>query len=130
MIKALKVALIVVGAIHILFGLSFIFIPEQWATLAGAGETTAYVRWLFALLGASFIAGGVYVIVAGRDPLQHINWVKYVILKNALVIIGGAYLIIRGYVDFSQIGAVIILDAVIAAVLLAFYPWRAASSIE
>ncbi len=126
MIRTLKVLLIVVGAIHILFGLSFIIIPEQWAVMAGVRELINYARWLLALLGASFIAAGVYVMVAGRDPLQHINWVKFVILKSALVVVVGAYLIIRGYVEFSQVGPVIILDAVFAVAFLIFYPWRVA----
>ena len=130
MIKALKVALIVVGAIHILFGLSFIIIPDIWTTLGGIGETTNYVRWLFAILSASFIAAGVYAMVAGRDPLQHINWVKFLILKCALVVVFGVYLIIQGYVEFSQIGPVVILDAVFTATFLALYPWRAACSSE
>jgi energy-converting hydrogenase Eha subunit C len=126
MIKALKVWLIIFGAVHILVGLTTILIPAQWAAMGGVAQITDYERWLLALLGACFIAIGVWVIVAGRNPLSHINWIKFAILKSALTVVVGVYLIIQGYIDFSQVGAVVILDAVFTIALLACYPWRAA----
>lgn len=130
MIKALKVLLIIIGVVYILVGLATIIIPDQWAALGGIEEISAYERWLLAVLGASFIAAGVWVIVAWRDPLRHINWVKFVILKSILTVVVGVYLITQDYVDFSQVGPVIILDAVFTVALLALYPWRAARSGE
>ena len=126
MVKSLKVVMIVVGTIGILAGLSNIVIPDQAAKLYGFGQIADYVRWISALGGASFVAAGSWVIVASRDPIRHINWVKFEITKCLLFVAVTAYSIIRGYVDFSQVGMLLILFAVFAVAFLAFYPWRAA----
>ena len=130
MIKALKVLLIIAGVLHILVGLAIVIIPDQWAAMGGIEEISEYERWLLAVLGASFLAIGVWVTVAGRNPLQHLNWVKFVILKSLLTVIVGVYLIIQGFVAFSQVGPIIILDAIFAAAFLVFYPWRSARSVD
>jgi hypothetical protein len=68
MIKALRVVMIVFGAIGILVGLSDMLVPDQVAKLYGFGEIADYVRWISALGGASFVAAAIWVIVASRDP--------------------------------------------------------------
>ena len=78
--------------------------------------------------GAVFIAAGVWVIVAARDLLRHINWVRFEITKSILVPIVTVYSIIQGYVHFSQVGMILILFAVFAVALLAFYPWGKVTS--
>ncbi len=130
MIKALKVVMIVFGAIGILAGLSDIIVPDQAAKLYGFGEIADYVRWILALGGASFVAAGIWVIVASRDPIRHINWVKFEITKSLLFTAVTAYSIIQGYVSFSQVGALLILFAVFAVLFLVFYPWRLKESAQ
>ena len=130
MVKALKVVMIVYGLIILLIGLANIVIPDQVAKMYGIEEIPAYVKWLAAVMGAVFIAAGVWVIAAGRDPLRHIYWVKFVITKSVLSVVVTVYSILVGYVDFSQVGGVIILDGIFAVAFLALYPWRAAQSGE
>ena len=130
MLKALKVTTMIWGAIGVLGGLAYIIIPDQVAELYGFGQIADYVKWLMAFGGAIFIAAGVWVVVAGRDPLRHINWIKFEITKSILVPVVTGYSIIQGYVRFGQVGAILILFAVFAVALLAFYPWRAARSGE
>jgi Ca2+/Na+ antiporter len=124
MIKALRVVMIVFGAIGILAGLSDMIVPDQVAKLYGFGEIADYVRWISALGGASFVAAAIWVIVASRDPIRHINWVKFEITKSLLFTAVTAYSIIQGYVSFSQVGALLILFAIFAVLFLVFYPWR------
>ena len=124
MIRGLKIALIVYGAIHILFGLAFIIAPYQVATMFGLGEIAAYVTYLLALLGGTFIAAAFLLIVAGKDPLGHITVVKFAILLATLGAVMGLYSIIRGAADFSLAGMGIIMDAVFAVAFLALYPYR------
>ena len=130
MIKALKLVMIVFGAIGILAGLSDIIVPEQVAKLYGFGEIADYVRWILALGGASFVAAGIWVIVASRDPIRHINWVKFEITKSLLFTAVTAYSIIQGYVSFNQVGALLILFAIFAVLFLVFYPWRVKESTQ
>ena len=126
MIRGLKIALIVYGAIHILLGLALIIAPYQAGSMFGFGEIAAYVPYLTALLGGGFIAVSVWFIVAGLEPLRHISLVKLAILWSSLGVVTGLYSIVQGAVDFSQAGFGIILDAVFAIAFLALYPYRKA----
>ena len=126
MIWGLKIALIVYGAINILFGLAFILVPYQVGSMSGFGEIADYVAYFMALLGGTFIAASVWFIVAGRDPLRYISLVKLAILWSILLVVVGSYSIARGAVDFGQAGMGIIIDGVFAVAFLALYPYRAA----
>jgi hypothetical protein len=126
MIRGLKIALIVYGAILILLGLALIIAPYQTGSMFGFGEIATYVPYLTALLGGGFIAVSVWFIVAGLDPLRHISLVKLAILWSSLGVVTGLYSIAQGAVDFSQAGMGIILDAVFAIAFLALYPYRKA----
>jgi len=126
MIKALKLTMIIFGVIGILIGLSNIFIPEQVAKMYGFGEIADYVRWMAGLAGVSYVAAGIWVIAAAKDPIYHINWVKFVITKTLFFAVVTAYAIIKGYVSFSQVGPLLILFVIFAIAFLAFYPWRRA----
>lgn len=126
MIRGLKIALIVYGAILILSGLAFIIAPYQVASMSGLGEIAAQIPYFMASLGGSFIAVSVWFIVAGLEPLRHISLVKLAILWSSLGVVTGLYSIVQGAVDFSQAGMGIILDAVFAIAFLALYPYRKA----
>lgn len=128
MIQALKVTLIVWGAIHILLGLALIVAPYQTASMMGFGEIADFGVYTAALWGAALIAASVWVIVAGRDPLRHITWVKFAILLSVLGLVVQLYSVVQGSVDFSQAGVGIIEDAVFVVAFLTLYPYRAARS--
>jgi len=129
MIRGLKIALIIFGALSILMGLAYIIIPDQLASMMGLEEmpdVCSPALYSMAMVGISFIAGGVFIIAGARDPLRHIYWVKFAILWAVLAVVAGLYSVIQGYVDFSQAGMGIIIDAVFAVAFLVLYPWRAA----
>jgi len=126
MLKALKVTMIVYGALGILFGLAYIFAPYELGNMFGYAEGPEYVSAFLASLGVCIIAPCVFLIAAARDPLRHILWVKFAILWAILLAVIELYSFIRGYLDFGQAGMGIILHAVFAAAFLVFYPWRAA----
>ena len=128
MIKALKVTMILYAAIGILFGLAYIFVPCQLGAMFGHEAGTASVAALAAALGVSFASACIFLIIAARDPLKHILWVKYAIVFAILMLAAELYSVIMGYLTLGQAGTAIIIHAIIAAALLAFYPWRAARS--
>ena len=84
------------------------------------------VTYVMTMVGISFVAPGVWLIVAGRYPLRHLTWVKFAILWCILAVVAGLYSIVQSAVDFSQVGMAIILDAVFAVAFLALYPYRLA----
>ena len=126
MIRGLQAALIIYGALSILLGLMLTIAPNQAAIMFGFREIADYTKYFMALCGISFIAPGVWLVVAGRDPLRHITWVKFAVLWSILAIVAGLYSIVQGVVTFSQAGTGIILDAVFAVAFLVLYPYRAA----
>ena len=126
MLKALKVTMIVWGILGILFGLAFIFIPQQLGDMYGFEHGAISTLYLLGLLGIAWIAASVFLIAAARDPLRHIYWVKFAILGCLLSLAIALYSLVQGFVNFSQVGMDIIMFAVFAAAFLAFYPYRAA----
>jgi hypothetical protein len=124
MIRGLKIALIVFAVIEILMGLLLVFFPDKLASSGGIHNVTGYLKYIMALLGICLIVPGSFLIVAGRDPLRHINWVKFAIVWFILATAAGLYSIVKGDVDFNHAGILIILHAVFALVLLALYPYR------
>ncbi len=130
MIRALKVTLIVFGVRNILLGLAFIVAPQLFVNIWGFGEIADYVPYIMGIFGLSVIATSVWFIVAARDPLRHITWVKFGILWMILAVVVPFYSVIQGAIDLSWAGIGISIDAVFAVALLVFYPWRAARSSE
>jgi hypothetical protein len=126
MIRALKVVLIVFGAIEILLGLMMVIFPEQAASMAGASEVSGYLIYTMASLGVSLIAPSIFLIIAARDPVRHINWVTFAIVWCLLGALAGLYAVIRGAVEFSHVSIQIIMDIVFAAIFLGLYPYKAA----
>jgi hypothetical protein len=130
MIKVLRVVLIIYGVILLLMGLGGIILPEQTSGLFGLDEITNNIIYLAMVISAFSITIGIWLIVIGRNPLANIYWVKFAITKTLIFVVIELYLIIRGYVEFNQIAAGIILDTVFAALFLVFYPWRIAQVSE
>ena len=126
MTKALRVVLIVYGAILLVMGLAGVIFPDQISGLFGVEEVTDDIIYLAVIISAFSISLGIWLIIAGRNPLGNIYWVKFAITKTVLFVAVELYLIIQGYVDFNQIGVAIILDGVFAVLFLALYPWRVA----
>ena len=128
--RGLKIALILFGAIHILLGLVFAVAPHQAAGMMGFGEIGDFAVYIAALCGLVFVVAAVCLIVAGRDPLEHIIWVKFAILWSIVGVVGGLYSIVQGAASFSQVSPGIITGAVFAVAFLALYPYRLARSAE
>ena len=130
MIKALKVTMILYAAAGILFGLAYIFVPRQLGAMLGHEAWPASVAALAAAFGVSLVAVGIFLIIAARDPIKHILWVKYAIVFAILMLAAELYSVIMGNITLGQALTAIIIHAVFAAAFLAFYPWRAARSGE
>jgi hypothetical protein len=128
MIKALKVTMIVYGAVVILTGLPSIFLPDAWGGMHGMSGGPSYIMWMSALTGALSVTIGVWVIIGSLDPLRNINWVKFIIMWCILALVVHIYSITRGYVDVNQIIGFIIVHGIFAVAFLALYPWRKASN--
>ena len=131
MIKALRTVMIVWGAIGILFGLGYVFFPDQLGSMLGLETAPAYVVYIVASLGICFIVSCVFVIIAAvRGPLKHMMWVQFAVTLQVLLLAIDVYSLIRGFLTLSQGQVALIIDGVFTVALLALYPWRAAKQQE
>jgi hypothetical protein len=127
MVRALRVVLIVYGAILVLLGLAGIILPEQVSGMFGVEEVNDnMIIYMAMAVSISSLAPGIWILVAARDLLRNIIWVKFAITFAALSAILLAYSSIRGYVDFVQVLPAIVLWAIFIVLFLVFYPWREA----
>jgi hypothetical protein len=123
MLKALKVIMIIFGAILILKGLQDVILPGMMVEALGLEEPPLYLYQLKTVIGASSIALGIWIIIAMRDLLRNIIWVKFAITRCVLGVAAYVYSIIMGYVGFGDVAMFLILTAVFAVLFLALYPW-------
>jgi hypothetical protein len=126
-LKALKVILIVYGALAIVMGAMQAFFPNVISNMMNLGEMPAACSpglYALAASGCSLIAGGIFLIIAGsRDILHHIAWVQFALLWSILFVAIAVFSVLMGYVTFQQTMGGIITDGVFFILLLAFYPW-------
>ncbi|HET8938304.1 MAG TPA: hypothetical protein VFN67_32895 [Polyangiales bacterium] len=122
MLRALKITMSVFGAILAIEGILDIALPEQRALGMGLEQKFAqHAQMPMTILGATWLAIGAWIIVGARDPLRHINWVKFVLtfpLVLLLVLVSSA---LRGHVSFQQILVDLVFDALFFVLFLAFY---------
>jgi hypothetical protein len=128
MLKALRVTMIVWAVFHIILGLVLVVAPYQAADMFGFEEAASYLVYIAALLGACYIIVSVWIILAARDPLRNISWVRFLLVLSVLDLIVQLSSLFQGAVDFSQVGIGIIITAIFTAALLVFFPWRKSSS--
>jgi hypothetical protein len=126
MIKGLKVTMIVLAVVEICFGLGFLFFMPAMGAMLGFEQGPDYIQYVGALLGVTLIVISIFIIAAAKDPLRHIYWVKFAIWWCVAGVLAALYSMIMGYVNFGQAGMGTIWDALVAAALLIFYPWRGA----
>ena len=122
--KALKLVMAIYGVGGSLFGLSYVFLPEQMAELQGAEELSAFLVATKMVLGASLIAAGVFLVLAARDPIRNILWVRFAIVFALLFLTVAVYVGTVLYTDFSQALFGVVLHGTFAVLLLILYPWQ------
>ncbi len=130
MTRPLKVAMATYGAIGVLYGLSYLVIPEQLSTLQGAEDVSDFLIAIEMALGASVLAVGTFVVIAARDPIRHILWVQFAIVFALLFLSTAVYSGLALFTEFSQALVGVILHGVFAALLLFLYPRRTQRSRE
>jgi hypothetical protein len=130
MSTALKVVLIVYGAVLLLMGLVGIILPEQISEMFGVEEVNDNIIYMAMAVSVFSLAVGIWILIAARDLLRNIIWVKFSITVAAFSAVLLAYSSIKGYVEFIQVLPAIILWIIFIVLFLVFYPWREARAGE
>ena len=124
MIKPLKVIMIIYAISGILLGLAFIIVPSIIGAMLGYDSGPTYIAALTAMLGASFISACIFLLIAAKNPIKHILWVKYAIVFAILSLVAPLYSFLLDHITIIQALAPLITHTVFAIALLVFYPWR------
>lgn len=122
MLRGLKITLVVFGAILAIEGALDIALPVQRAAGMGLGECAAHARLPMTILGATWLAAGAWTIAAARDPLRHLNWVKFALSFPFVLLLALTGAALRGDVAFGKVAVDIGFDALFIVLFLVFYP--------
>jgi hypothetical protein len=120
-----KVLLWAYGIMLIVLGLAGILFPDWLAeTFFTVGDITGFSKFAVGLLGAIYIAAGVWLAAAGREPLQDISWVKFVILKIALSVVFVIYALVQSLVEANAMNITfLVVDFIWGLAFIIAYPW-------
>ncbi len=126
MFGVLKVLLWAYGILLIILGLAGIFFPDWLSdSLFDVADISSFTKLTIGMLGAVYLAAGVWLAAAGRDPLKDISWIKFVILKIALSVVFVVYALTRSYVEINAVNiSFLVVDFIWGLAFLIAYPWR------
>lgn len=118
-IAGLRLTMFAYGGLLLASGLVAALLPDRLAAFAGRESTNTFLLgswgWLTALLGLG-------VLLAGRDPVRHILWVRLALFSFVL---GAAYDLLHylsGTVAFGVITLDLTAYLLFGALFLLFYP--------
>ncbi len=120
--RALRITLIIFGAILCIEGVLDMVLPVQRAAGMALGQCASQAQLAVAILGATWIAAGAWTIAAARDPLRHLDWVRFALTLAVMLILALSGAVLRGNVAFRAVAIDIGVNALFVALLLAFYP--------
>lgn len=122
MVRMLKTTMTLYGLGNGVFGVLYLVAPDELASMQGAETTSAYLTSTKMALGAGLAVAGAFILIAARDPVRRVLWVKFAI---ALAVFFSAVAWYSGLVlfdDFGQASAGVIIHGAFALLLLALYP--------
>ena len=119
----LKVALVIYGAIHIVQGIFLVVAPGRSVVFFDF-ELLDNLLYFLHIIGATFIAAGVWFAMTGLDPLKNINGVRFAVLWAGLLLVVQLYSVATGSIEFGQIWPGVVLNAIFTGAFLIFYPYR------
>ena len=117
----LKIALIIYGAIHIVWGAMMLFAPDRMTTFSGF-EIANSAEYFLVLLGAAFIATGVWFIMTALDIVNNVGGIRFAVLWSAIMLIAPLFSLWLDYIDFGHIWFIVVMNAVFCGAFLVFYP--------
>ena len=115
----LKIALIIYGAIHIVWGFMMLFAPDTMTEFSGLVTSAEY---FLVLLGAAFVAVGVWFIMTALDIVNNVGGIKFAVLWSAIMLVAPLFSLWLEYIDFGHIWFIVVINAVFCGVFLVFYP--------
>jgi hypothetical protein len=121
-VRKLKITMAIVGAILAVEGILDVAFPIPRAAGMGLGHCARQAQLPVIVLGVTWFAVGVWIIVTARDPLRHRSWVKFTLTLPFALMFALVLAAWRGIVAVREIALELALNALFAALLIAFAP--------
>jgi len=120
----LKASLFLYAILSVVMGVALWFVPANTADFLGISTAADASGFIFALLGAAFIAVAYIFTVAGFNPLLNVNTLRFAVLWTALMIIASVYSILADYVTWGHVWFIVAVNGIFFLSFTIFYPWR------
>jgi len=117
----LKIALIIYGAIHIVYGIIMLVLPDRITEFSGF-EAVVSAEYFLALLGGAFIAVGVWFIMTALNIVKNAAGVRFAVLWSAIMLVTPLFSLWLDYIDFGHIWFLVVINAIFCGAFLLFYP--------
>lgn len=125
--RPLRRTLLVIAAFQIGFGLLFTAAPALTDDLLDLTPAhPPWVNWLFAMMGARFLAFGYGMVVAARDPARHVAWIDAMIGVQIVDWIATVAALAGGHIALPLVTTALVAPPLFVAGLLWWHPRRRA----
>ena len=121
-LRKLKITLILLGGVLLVEGGLDVAMPAHRAAGIGLARCGSDARFALAILGATWIALGGWIVAAARDPLRHLNCVKLAITLPLVLSAALIASVLRGDAAFREVAGEIAFNALFATLLVLFLP--------
>lgn len=124
--KKLNVLLYVIGAVQIVLGLLYLFIPMQFLSLMGHSVPAMDTAYPLGMLAARFLAYGVGMFYIARLTEKQVFWINNMILIQAIDLVVGIFYTATGVITLSHSGFPMFNATLFIILLLLWRPQTAA----
>lgn len=122
MLRGLKITMVVFGTILGIEGVLDIALPAQRAQGMGLDQCASQAQMPLAILGATWVVAGLWIIIGARDPVRNLHAVKLALSLPLALLLALVVLAVRGDVSLQDVAIDIGFDALFFVLFLVFYP--------
>ena len=122
MSRGLKMTMVLLGGVLCIEGTLDIALPAQRAAGMGLDKCASNAQLPMAILGATWIAAGAWTAAGARDPLRHLNWVKFALTLPLMLLVALVVEVLRGDVTFQGVAVDAAFNALFVTLFIIFYP--------
>jgi hypothetical protein len=120
--------LIVCGAVQVVLGLASLFAPGPFFVWMGLESPPPGNQYMIGMLGARFLAYGIALFLASRQPEQHRLWIAGMALIQAIDLAVGLWYTAIGVLSLEVTAFPMTNAAILLALLLLWGPWRTSTA--
>jgi len=129
--RKLKALLYIIGAVQLVLGLLYLFLPMQFLAMMGQSVPETDLAYPLGMLAARFLAYGVGMFAIARAPEKHVFWIYNMIFIQVVDLAVGLFYTATGVMALIQSGFPMFNATLFIVLLVLWRPqMRAAGSLQ